>query len=87
MPSRLHPAAAAVSHPPQPPAAASTPGAPGAWADAGAASDAADDGGPECGWFASSFVLRQGLAVCELADPDGSLHARWFAPARRPALQ
>ena len=38
----------------------------------------------DCGWYASSFDLRQGLAVSELVDSDGSLAALWFAPAFAP---
>lgn len=49
-----------------------------------AETDLADDGSPACGWFESSWALRQGLAVQELGasdlpDPDGTLAALWFA--------
>lgn len=40
---------------------------------------AADDPAPACGWFDSSWELRQGLAVTELPDSDGSAAALWFA--------
>lgn len=36
----------------------------------------------DCGWYESSFALRQGLAVSELADDDGSAVAQWFAALR-----
>ena len=49
-------------HPP--PADAETPGA--------------DAMAPACGWYESSFALRQGLAVCELGDGDASLAAFGF---------
>lgn len=41
----------------------------------------------DCGWYESSFALRQGLAVSELDDSDGSLVALWFAPSARPLTQ
>lgn len=34
---------------------------------------------PACGWFDSSWALRQGLAVSELPDSDGTVAALWFA--------
>lgn len=40
---------------------------------------AAEDSTPVCGWFDSSWELRQGLAVTELPDSDGSVAALWFA--------
>lgn len=40
---------------------------------------AADDERPACGWFDSSWALREGLAVSELPDSDGSVAALWFA--------
>ncbi len=44
---------------------------------------AADDRAPPaCGWYESSFALRQGLAVSELADDDGGGAAQWFAALR-----
>ncbi len=51
---------------------------------------APDDGGPACGWFESSWALRQGLAVqelgaSELPDSDGTLAALWFAALGAPA--
>ncbi len=33
---------------------------------------------PACGWFDSSWALRQGLAVRELPDSDGAAAALWF---------
>ena len=39
----------------------------------------ADDERPACGWFDSSHALREGLAVSELPDSDGSVAALWFA--------
>jgi len=44
----------------------------------------ADDAGPVCGWYESSWALRQGLAVqevglSELPDSDGTLAALWLA--------
>lgn len=49
-----------------------------------------DDGSPVCGWFESSWALREGLAVqelgaSELPDPDGTLAALWFAALAVPA--
>ena len=43
-----------------------------------------EDGSPVCGWFESSWALREGLAVQELGAsdqpaPDGTLAALWFA--------
>ncbi|MES2719022.1 MAG: hypothetical protein V4795_24900 [Pseudomonadota bacterium] len=50
-----------------------------------------DDGGaqdtPACGWYESSFALRQGLAVSELPDSDGSVAALWFAALDSACLQ
>jgi hypothetical protein len=43
---------------------------------AGTAPD--DDDTPACGWFDSSWALRQGLAVSELPDSDGIVAALWF---------
>jgi len=54
-------------------------------ADQGDAS--ADDAGAACGWYESSFALRQGLAVSELPDSDGSLAALWFAALGSACLQ
>ena len=51
------------------------------------ADEAADDGAPGCGWYASSFALRQGLAVSELPDSDGSVAALWFAALDSARLQ
>jgi hypothetical protein len=53
------------------------------------ADDGADEGAPACGWFDSSYALRQGLAVQELPDSDGTVAALWFqalaaAPASAP---
>ena len=39
----------------------------------------AADAVPVCGWFDSSWELRQGLAVTELPDSDGTVAALWFA--------
>lgn len=41
----------------------------------------------DCGWYESSFALRQGLAVSELDDSDGSVAALWFAQLRPAGLQ
>lgn len=52
---------------------------------AGNAIDAAPDAAAAaedaraCGWFESSWALRQGLAVSELPDSDGTVAALWFA--------
>ncbi len=51
--------------------------------------DALDDASPGCGWFESSWALRQGLAVQELGasqlpDSDGTLAALWFAALAAP---
>lgn len=35
--------------------------------------------GPVCGWFDSSWALREGLAVTDLPDGDGAVAALWFA--------
>ena len=32
-----------------------------------------------CGWFDSSWALREGLAVSDLPDGDGAVAALWFA--------
>lgn len=43
---------------------------------------AVDDHDPaatDCGWYASSFALRQGLVVRELDASDGQVAALWFA--------
>ena len=34
---------------------------------------------PACGWFDSSWALRQGLLVSVLPDSDGAVAALWFA--------
>ena len=54
-----------------------------------AETDLADDPSPACGWFESSWALRQGLAVQELGasdlpDTDGTLAALWFAALGAP---
>ena len=49
--------------------------------------DLADDGTPACGWYESSFALRQGLAVSEMPDSDGSVAALWFAVQDSARLQ
>lgn len=50
----------------------------------------ADDGGPRaCGWFDSSWELRQGLVISELPEAELPVAALWFAdlvPALLPAL-
>lgn len=47
--------------------------------------DEASEAAPECGWYESSWALRQGLAVSELADSDGTVAALWFAAPAGPA--
>ena len=47
----------------------------------------AEDSAPACGWYESSFALRQGLAVSELPDSDGSVAALWFAALASASLQ
>ena len=47
----------------------------------------ADELAPACGWYESSFALRQGLAVSELPDSDGSVAALWFATLASACLQ
>ena len=53
------------------------------------ATDGADDGSPVCGWFESSWALRQGLAVQELGPAelpdDGTVAALWLAALGAPA--
>jgi hypothetical protein len=51
------------------------------------AAPADDTAAPGCGWYESSFALRQGLAVSELGDADGSVAALWFAALRPAAVQ
>lgn len=47
---------------------------------ASAAVAAAEQGGARtCGWFDSSWELRQGLAVNELAEAELPVAALWFA--------
>lgn len=46
-----------------------------------------DDAAPACGWFESSFVLRQGLTVSELPDSDGAVAALWFSALASSRLQ
>ena len=48
--------------------------------------DEAADPAPACGWFESSWALRQGLAVSELPDGDGTVAALWFAALAAPAV-
>ena len=54
------------------------------------AGDVADDG-PVCGWFESSWALRQGLAVQELGPAelpdDGTVAALWLAALATPAVE
>lgn len=54
------------------------------------AADAADEG-PVCGWFESSWALRQGLAVQELGPgelaDDGTVAALWLAALATPAAE
>ena len=52
-----------------------------------AAADEAADPAPACGWFESSWALRNGLAVSELPDSDGSVAALWFAALASACLQ
>ncbi|OGA99434.1 MAG: hypothetical protein A3E25_17895 [Burkholderiales bacterium RIFCSPHIGHO2_12_FULL_69_20] len=40
---------------------------------------AAEPDARACGWFESSWALRQGLAVSELPDSDSAVAALWFA--------
>ena len=51
--------------------------------------EAADDAEPVCGWFDSSWALRQGLAVQELGPSelpdDGTVAALWLAALATPA--
>jgi len=58
-------------------------------ANAAASSDAGDAGTARpCGWFDSSWELRQGLAVNELPEAELPVAALWFAeltPAQLPA--
>lgn len=49
--------------------------------------EGADEGAQACGWYESSFALRQGLAVSELPDSDGSVAALWFAALDSACLQ
>jgi hypothetical protein len=46
-----------------------------------------DDNAAPCGWYESSFALRQGLAVSELSDGDACLAAQWFGDRASVALQ
>ena len=41
-----------------------------------------DDAQRTCGWFESSHALREGRAVSELPDSDGSVAALWFSALR-----
>lgn len=47
--------------------------------DAAPEAPAVDEQARACGWFESSWALRQGLAVSELPDSDGAVAALWFA--------
>lgn len=49
--------------------------------------DAQDPAAPVCGWYESSLALREGLAVSELDDSDGSVAALWFDSLGSAALQ
>jgi hypothetical protein len=54
-----------------------------------APADRPEEDSPACGWFESSWALRQGLAVQELGasdlpDSDGTLAALWFAALALP---
>lgn len=53
--------------------------------------DGADDTGPVCGWFESSWALREGLAVQELGPADlpddGTVAALWLAALAVPAAE
>lgn len=48
-----------------------------------------EDTSPVCGWFESSWTLRQGLAVQELGPSelpdDGTVAALWLAALGAPA--
>ncbi|GCL64265.1 hypothetical protein [Pseudaquabacterium pictum] len=48
-----------------------------------------EDASPVCGWFESSWALRQGLAVQELGPSDlpddGTVAALWLAALGAPA--
>jgi hypothetical protein len=68
----------------------SIPKVPAAPPEVADAADAADDG-PVCGWFESSWALRQGLAVQELGPgelaDDGTVAALWLAALATPAAE
>jgi hypothetical protein len=63
------------------------PGLPPAQPPADNSAAAVDGDTPACGWYESSFALRQGLAVSELSDGDARLAALWFDQLRPAALQ
>lgn len=66
----------------------SLPKVPPASADTSVVDAAAEnDSAPACGWYDSSFALRQGLVVSELPDNDGSVAALWFAALAPGRLQ
>jgi hypothetical protein len=50
-----------------------------------AAATARGEGGGTCGWFDSSWELRQGLSISELPASDLVVAALWF-PALAAAL-
>ncbi len=68
----------------------SIPKVPVASTEVAEAAEAVDDG-PVCGWFESSWALRQGLAVQELGHgelaADGTVAALWLAALATPAAE
>ena len=68
----------------------SIPKVPVASTEVAEAAEAVDDG-PVCGWFESSWALRQGLAVQELGPgelaDDGTVAALWLAALATPAAE
>ena len=68
----------------------SIPKVPAETSDVVEAAEAVDDG-PVCGWFESSWALRQGLAVQELGPgelaDDGTVAALWLAALATPAAE
>jgi len=69
----------------------SIPKVPAAVPDGAEPADATDGAGPVCGWFESSWALRQGLAVQELGPgelpDDGTVAALWLAALATPAAE
>jgi len=68
----------------------SIPKVPVASTEVAEAAEAVDDG-PVCGWFESSWALRQGLAVQELGPgelaDDGTVAAPWLAALATPVAE